>query len=99
MANTAVGLVWKIDTVGAALITGEVLYVKSITWFNPTTIGHLFTVTDDSDNVIAKGRCEAANKPVDIPVGVSTRGLKVTAGGGTFSGELYLYLARPNAAN
>jgi len=99
MANTTVGLVWKIDNASNALITGEVVYVKSITWFNPATIGHLFTVTDESDNVIAKGRCEAANKPVDIPVGTRARGLKVTAGGGTFSGELYLYLTRPDAAN
>jgi len=91
--------VWKIDSVSNALLTGEVVYVKSITWFNPTTIGHLFTVTDDSDNVVAKGRCEVANKPVDIRVGVRVRGLKVTNGGGTFSGEVYLYLARPDAAN
>ena len=65
MANNLVVVPISVDTVMAsAADPGQPMHVKMVYWFNPTTIGHAFTIHDGSSgtNVLLEGRAEVANQ-------------------------------------
>lgn len=65
MANNLAVNPIRVDTVmGSPADPGQPMYVKMAYWFNPTTIGHAFSVHDGSSGVpvLLEGRAEVANQ-------------------------------------
>ena len=48
----------------AAAAPARPIWVKKVLWFNPTTIGHVFTIHDGTSatNTLLEGRAEVANQ-------------------------------------
>lgn len=88
MANAITGpSPWKVDTVPVTISTNKI-YVEALYWFNPTTAGHLFSITDRNSKVIFEGRCEVNAQSQYFRVENWFDGMTI---GTLSSGTLYIY--------
>ena len=95
MAITAVNTTNPIKVTGTTSTTDEVwakgppVFVKHIYWYNPSTAGHLLSLTDSNGNVIIKCIAEAANDSQQWAIYGSYNGIICND---MDSGELYIYI-------
>ena len=52
MANYVGGNPWSIDTISATALTNDWVYIDKLVWHEPTTAGHVLSVTNKSGKVI-----------------------------------------------
>ena len=71
-------------------ILGVPVFIRFIYWYNPTTIGHLVALKDDSGNDIVPLRCEVANESQIIPIYTKFNAIHCD---NMDSGTLYIYIA------
>jgi len=67
---------------------GQLIYVKYVYWYNPTTTGHLCHLTDGSGKSIIKMRAETDGDTQMWPLGIKFDGLRIDD---MDSGTLYIY--------
>lgn len=66
------------------------VYIKSIVWTRPTTVGHRVTLTDTNGKIIIDEKCAVANENVETSAVFGwVRGIKCSL---IDSGELLIYI-------
>jgi len=76
----------------AEVVTNNFLHLGGIYWKQPTTAGHLLSLTDKSDQGLAKAYAEANNQSVWLDVdNQPVNGLKIDD---MDSGEVYIYVRK-----
>ena len=70
-------------------ITDDLVYVKFIYWYAPTTAGHLCSIKDKVGKVVGKFKCEVDNRSDILPVCQLSQGLYCDD---LDSGEVYIYI-------
>ena len=77
-------------TAAATAVTTNNVKIHQIRWHNPTSAGHLLSVTDTAGNQICKAVCDAVNKDFAIDLfGEAFVGIKIDD---LDSGEVYILL-------
>ena len=71
-------------------ITDGRTFIKYVYWYNPTTAGHLMTLTDKSAKEIVTLRCESPNESQVFPLWTAWDGIHCTD---MDSGALKIYVS------
>ncbi len=71
-------------------ILDELVYIKFVYWYNPTTAGHLFVLKDNAGQEILAGRCETDGFSQWMPVYTKFNGIRSD---NVDSGTIYIYRA------
>ena len=72
------------------LAAGNIVFIKFIRWYNPSTDGHLCHITDKDGNTIIKMNAEAANDTQMWPIYDKFDGIRSDD---LDSGEVYIHKA------
>ena len=79
------------DTNTSVKISDEQVKVKWVYWFNPTTSGHLLSLTDKNGDQIIEAICEGANESVPpLPIFQTYTGVYCND---MDSGTLYIFVS------
>lgn len=70
-------------------ITDDLVFVKFIYWYAPTTAGHLASIKDKNGKLVGKFKCEVANRSDILPILQLCQGLYCDD---LDSGEIYIYI-------
>ena len=91
MANDIGGNPWKIDTASATAIYNDKVWIQKLVWHEPTTAGHVLSVTDKDGKVIWDKTALAGGAGLDYELEVEGAfdGLIVPT---MSSGTLYVYI-------
>lgn len=88
-SNTS-GSIFKITgtTATSTSVTDNQIFIKHIYWYNPTTAGHLLSLTDRNGRDIIDCYCDTANVSQIHPIITITDGIYVDD---MDSGALFIY--------
>lgn len=93
MALTVVNTTNPIKVTGTTAIDtkilGQLVFIKFIKWYKPTTIGHLCHITDEDGNTIAKLYCDTVDVSKIEPIFLTVDHIHCDD---LDSGELYIYI-------
>jgi hypothetical protein len=66
------------------------VFIRSLVWMRPTTVGHRLTITDVNGDIVVDEKCAVANENVPVSYICGwVRGIKCTL---IDSGEVLVYL-------
>ena len=74
--------------VASTQVTNDLIYIKSVYWYRPTTAGHLASLKNRNGDVIIPLRCEADNISQWFDISLSVDGIYCDD---LDSGTLYVY--------
>ena len=89
MANSTVGPVWILDTVGA--VTTDKIRIERVAWKNATTLNHTAKLTDADGNTVWEDFASGATYNTSEPVFREVTGLSVST---LSSGKLYVSVSQ-----
>lgn len=76
------------DTNTSTEVFADLVFIKHVYWYNPTTAGHLLAIKDKNGKDIILMRCESNNQSQVWPIITKVNGIYIDD---MDSGTLYIY--------